>query len=862
MIRPKRKASSDLDAIKVSFRDCPAKTYDDKDGNCCQGRSVLNHCQIVGHVAAEIISRYPEKIRKALFVTGSPLVAAAHDIGKVSPYFVEKIRQACTPGFSSVAAQPGINPQLESQWGGHAGVSQVTAKAIHTPQYVPEILGQHHGFSPNVAMYGSDADVFGGKPWQEQREALVAELKILLGNDWPEIGSVPQARLLAGLTSVSDWIGSGPFFENPATPWEGNISRALDDAGFIPPTYQPGLSFQQVFGFAPHQAQQQLIDAVTTPGVYVLEAPMGLGKTEAALYAAYRMLDSGLASGIYFALPTQLTSNKIFERFNRFLGNILAKVCQHRSLLLHGKAWLSKTEMGEEGRPGGAWFNHAKRGLLAPFAVGTIDQALMAAMNVKHGFVRAFGLAGKVVILDEIHTYDAYTGTLLDALVKLLRSLHCTVIILSATLNQDRRQQLLGADLSSDDYPLITAVPVLGALVELPVPVGNGQTVAVRLLEQDQLAVDEVLLRAEQGQQVLWIENTVSEAQQRYLDVAARASELGIGCGLLHSRYTADDRQRIEDDWVTLFGKQGWVERPKQGRILIGTQVLEQSLDIDADFLVSRFAPSDMLLQRLGRLWRHAETPRAAPAVCEAWLLAPKIEPAIATPAQAFGSSAFVYSPYVLCRSLEVWQSRKALKLPQDIRPVIEQTYAQRPEQDAMAQWLHELDNGTRWRIGRNAMQQLARVGLAETGNTLPESKAQTRYSETESCEVLLLRSLVQVPEKKSSRLTLLNGEAVILPWARNVLSPKEWRVLSATLMRQITLVRVQDAPLKLPIDTLKNFGFQQCFYLGNPAQDEAILRVALVDETGTLQGVQGARIHEKSILGYRDDLGYLVIKN
>src|SRR5690606_20205111 len=173
----------------------------------------------------------------------------------------------------------------------------------------------------------------------------------------------------------------------------------------------------------------------------------------------YQMLEKGQASGIYFALPTQLTSNKIFERFNQFLAQILDEECQHRSLLLHANAWLFDTEMGEEGRPGGAWFNQAKRGLLAPFAVGTIDQALMAAMNVKHGFVRAFGLAGKVVILDEVHTYDAYTGTLLDALVELLRSLHCTVIILSATLNQQRRQQLLARPTSAVTYPLITASP-------------------------------------------------------------------------------------------------------------------------------------------------------------------------------------------------------------------------------------------------------------------------------------------------------------------------------------------------------------------------------------------------------------------
>src|SRR5690606_9849396 len=118
------------------------------------------------------------------------------------------------------------------------------------------------------------------------------------------VESVARARVLAGLTSVADWIGSGQHFEDPTQPWTGNIERALNEAGFIPPEYRAGLSFEQVFGFAPHAAQQQLIDVARAPGVYVLEAPMGLGKTEAALYAAYRMLESGQACGIYFALPT------------------------------------------------------------------------------------------------------------------------------------------------------------------------------------------------------------------------------------------------------------------------------------------------------------------------------------------------------------------------------------------------------------------------------------------------------------------------------------------------------------------------------------------------------------------------------
>jgi len=789
------------------------------------------------------------------------MVAAGHDIGKVSPCFYEKIRRSCSVGRTSLMPLLGVNPDLETQWGGHAGVSQITAKALGAPQYVAEILGQHHGFSPPVAGLRADDEAFGGTTWQRERVALVSGLKERLLSDWPIVESAPQARLLAGLTSVADWIGSGSFFEDPMLPWQENIGPALDAAGFVRPDYRSGLSFEQIFGFAPRPAQQQLIDIVSSPGVYVLEAPMGVGKTEAALYVAYRLLAEGQASGVYFALPTQLTSNKIFERFNAFLKDVLAPERLHRSLLLHGKAWLLDTEMGEEGRPGGAWFNNAKRGLLAPFAVGTIDQALMAAMNVKHGFVRAFGLAGKVVILDEVHTYDAYTSTLLNALVELLRDLHCTVIILSATLNRDRRQQLLGAAVSEEAYPLISGAPRHQPVSEWPVPSGASHEVSIRLLDAPHAALAEALERASHGQQVLWIENTVIEAQERYLDLAARAAELGVACGLLHSRYTAADRQRIEDRWVSLYGKGGWRERPQKGRILVGTQILEQSLDIDADFMVSRFAPTDMLLQRLGRLWRHAGTPREPAARCEAWVLAPDLERAIVAPLSAFGSSAHVYSPYVLCRSLEVWQGKRSLRLPQDIRALIEQTYTQRQEDGTMAQLLYELDNGTSRRKGRKALAQLARVTLAEDGNTLPESKAQTRYSELDSHEVLLLRAAVQLPEQKMTRLTLLDGKQLLLPWERYKRNKRGWRELSASLMRQTVPVRVQDAPACLPIDTLSKFGLQHCFYLGDPTHDEAVLRVALADETGALHGLQGAQAHQKYTLEYRDDLGYRVIK-
>ncbi|WP_338923802.1 CRISPR-associated helicase Cas3' (plasmid) [Pseudomonas silesiensis] len=847
----------------IDFRDCPAKTFVLQDGSTVAGRSVVDHCQIVGLVAKQLMARYPESLRSWLFPQGADFAAAAHDIGKVSPFFLEKLRRNLT----NHAVNRDINPTLEKDWGGHAGVSQLTAQALGAPRYVPEILGQHHGSSPKSKISWRTAldDPFGGEAWHAERLKLVEFLKLALDSDWPTIQDNAQARLVAGLTTVSDWIGSGALFENPALPWAGKIDQALDASGFIPPEYKRGLSFEEVFSFPTRGAQQLLIDQVTGPGVYILEGQMGMGKTEAALYAAYRMLDAGTATGIYFALPTQLTSNKIFERFNDFLGYVLAEDCKHRSLLLHGNAGLlENTDMGEDAKPGGSWFNQSKRGLLAPFAVGTLDQALMAAMNVKHGFVRAFGLAGKVVILDEVHTYDAYTGTLLDSLVNLLRSLHCTVIILSATLNKARREDILGCKLASDAYPLITSAPLGLTVEEHPVMVSDTHTVLIKLVNDEQLTVTEVINRAAAGQQVLWIENTVPEAQQRYLDFAAIGQELGFSCGLLHSKLTLDDRDAVERKWVNLFGKAGHPVRSQQGRILVGTQVLEQSIDIDADFLVSRFAPTDMVLQRIGRLWRHQETPRSPSAKCEAWLLAPALEAAIENPEHAFGHSALVYSPYILCRSLEVWQDVSLLKLSSHIRGLIEHTYEPREESGAMKILNNQLENGTpgvRGRKGLRALRQLARLTVSEAGETTSDANAQTRYSNDDTYEVLLLRSAKRNTPDKLCEIELLSGEILRLPLNASTLSKVEWRKLSAKLMRQIVKVRVNESPLPLTIEVLQRFGFQHCFYLGDPTLNESIMRVALVEPFGEIKGLSGSNVHDKYKLSYRVDLGYQVIK-
>lgn len=844
----------------LQLNECLAKTYETGFGEKWAGRHVLNHCQIVGEVALELIARMPEWLRDDLFPTGSELIAACHDLGKVSPTFQEKIYRGTksTTNYknNSLPELKNADPDQEKQWGGHAGVSQATANAILRKQsykdilkYVPVILGQHHGSSPKLSR-SAEADEFGGEAWQQRREELLNELKRLLNCDFPRIKSPEHARVLAGLTSVADWIGSSSPFDNPGIDWQPLIKQALDNAGFIKPILKTNLSFFDIFKFHPHDSQKKLFENAIQAGVYILEAPMGLGKTEAALYAAYRAMSNGQATGLYFALPTQLTSDKIHERVNKFLTAILVENSPHQTALLaHGNAWLKQTELGVEGNPNGSWFDDKKRKILAPFAVGTIDQALMAVMNVRHGFVRTFGLAGKVVILDEVHSYDAYTGTILDNLVNALRVLNCTVIILSATLTQERRGKLLAQSVYAQDYPLISAAPCHAKLQELTVAPLENHDVIIYCSQVDGEAIEEALKRAENGQQVLWIENTVAEAQAIFKKLAS--CDIDIEVGLLHSRFLKTDRERNENHWVTLYGKDNAIKRQAKGRILVGTQVLEQSLDIDADFLVSRFAPTDMLLQRIGRLWRH-ENKRPAFAKREAWLLVPELNTAIENAKQAFGSSAFVYAPYVLCRSLAVWHERRSVSLPLDIRVLIDATYVKQAETGKMQGYYSELEEK------RKKLEQLARHGVSKAGETLSESAA-TRYSEQDTVQVLLLSGYQTNMDNTGTEITLLTGEKIILQRGVKNQDKARWRELAAKLLNNTVQVADYDAPQAVSIKELS--WLREFFYLGNPEFSESLLRVALVNESDEIKSLVGGVALEGYQLHYNKRQGYYVKK-
>ncbi|MCQ2445060.1 MAG: CRISPR-associated helicase Cas3', partial [Mailhella sp.] len=662
-----RRTSKEEERETIPLESCLAKTWavatPEGELRTLPGRTVEDHSRIAMAVAARLLAMMPETVR-GIYPEHSEYVCGIHDVGKVSPIFERKLYAAL--GRDGEWPQLLSAPlELEQSIGYHYSISRACMRRILPGQpEIGEAAGWHHGREP--VKQDAGYSLYGGEPWQALREELCR--RINPQGLWPSAVSPVQSVVLKGLTTVSDWIASGDIFDDPGRDWRPLVSRAVEEAGFRPLAVRRGPSFRDLSGCDPYPAQSRLAARATGPGVYVLEAPMGMGKTEAALYAAYRMLESGRASGIYFALPTQLTSNRMYERMRSFIGKIEAA---GSPMLLHGKAWLLKAlgTVEDDAGPDGSWFSAAKRGLLAPYAVGTVDQALMSVIAVKHSFVRACGLAGKVVILDEVHSYDDYTGTLLDVLVKLLEGMGCTVIILSATLTRGRRSAMLGMPAEEAAYPLITSCAG-GAFSEVACPPPSDRTVRLSTEASEDEAVEEALRRAEEGQQVLWIENTVDAAQAMYRLFAARAAGCGLEAGLLHSRFTPADRERNEQRWTSLCAA-GRAAAAGRGRILVGTQVLEQSLDLDADFMVTRFCPADILFQRLGRLWRSGSTVRPAGAVCEAWLLAPGCAEALAAPQEAFGLSGVVYSPYVLARSLEVWAGRTSVRLPSDIRPMM-----------------------------------------------------------------------------------------------------------------------------------------------------------------------------------------------
>lgn len=603
----------------------------------------------------------------------------------------------------------------------HAMASEAILLELGCPRGVASIVGAHHGKPQQDNQDDFICDQLENHPgnyWgrgQEARwravwrEMLAAALQESGFSDVTELPAltIPAELLLTGLLTMADWIASNTTYfplipvdeTGHETDYPARVERAWERLALTSPWESPYFgvdaeTFKQQFGFWPNGLQRSVLETVnniTSPGLLIIEAQMGVGKTEAALAAAEIFGNRRQSGGLFFGLPTQATANGIFDRL-RDWAETQSEDMVHSIRLAHGMAELNEEyrqlfpgqatteeDAGEQNDPESGilvhrWFQGNRQALLADFVIGTVDQLLMAALKQKHLMLRQLGLAGKVVVVDECHAYDTYMNCYLDRALAWLGRYQVPVILLSATLPARRRAELVNAYLggkaaegswqTSRGYPLLTWTDA-GQVCQRTVPLTEtDKTVQLAPLAEDQLPA---LLgkKLEQGGCAGVIVNTVRRAQA----VAARLRRALPGCEVLlfHAQFLMPDRAEKERTLLRRLGKDS-TPAERDRLIVVGTQVMEQSLDIDFDFLVTELCPMDLLLQRIGRLHRH--TDRAARPLPLQIVQCAVLD----TGDESFDAGGkAVYGEWLLWRTRQLLP--QTVTLPQDIPGLVQNTY-------------------------------------------------------------------------------------------------------------------------------------------------------------------------------------------
>lgn len=654
-----------------------------------------------------------------------------HDLGKATPAFQRKWQE----GWARLV-KLGFVPSDSQETSPHHVLSTYLLIDLlnglgldrNISLWVAAVVGAHHGSFARNADLNSCKRLIGGSSWQTAQAQLLRLLAHVLRLDELEYPTGNLCRQngfllpLAGFCSVADWIASNhecfqyvgdtvilPYYVEHS---EHLAAQALERLGWLDrPRDMQVQDFTELFQKVPNSLQYQVIEMAETlngPSLVLLEYPMGGGKTEAALWLADYLACTAGQKGLYFALPTMATSNQMFGRVNSYLSERFPDTSIN-TMLLHGHASLNAEfevlrkrgrhtegfhieEKKAEGLLVAEWFTYRKRGLLSPYGIGTIDQALLAVLQTPHFFVRLFGLAGKVVVLDEVHAYDSYMQALLAQLLTWLAACHTSVILLSATLPAHTRQALIDAyalgrgqtdvELPQIAYPRISVITESGCHSR-HITGAPTRFIGLRLVPEEKT---QTLGHDGSNSGVRWMQmlreqlqaggcaavilNTVGRAQEVYQGLKQYFSDEELY--LLHARFPFDMRMERETAILGQFGPPDHADRPRRA-VVVSTQILEQSLDLDFDLMVTDLAPIDLVLQRSGRLWRHQ---RSRPASCKEptlWLLMPELD---SEGAPIFDTgSARVYNEHTLFRSWLALRARESIEIPAEMDSLIESVY-------------------------------------------------------------------------------------------------------------------------------------------------------------------------------------------
>lgn len=564
-----------------------------------------------------------------------------HDIGKITPSFQIKKSKPLNKGLderiNKKLLENNINLQqanlVEPLKTPHNIAGEVILennKVLN--HYFGSIIGAHHG--KPVGQYALKRQLlvypenYGINPiWKQMQEEVINYGLIKLNNTEKETLvneqlTQKQIILLTGLVIMADWLASNEHYFplikinqdfndiDVLKRFQIGITKWNKEDQWLPKEITDvNVYFNNHFNLNPRPIQKEIINDLKTiknPGLTIIEAPMGIGKTEIALSLSEMFSQKSHKSGIYFGLPTQSTANGMLDRFKDF---IKTEPGTQGLKLMHGKAQFNedyqKLTKNKHNVIVDSWFSK-KLSSLETFTLGTIDQLLAMSLMQRHLFLKHLGFSQKVVIIDEVHAYDIYMFSYLKKALMWLSTYNVPVIALSATLPFPKRQELVNAYLYGKHtrtnlkptlaYPLVTCtdnqdVKCFDTFSKL-----NTKKVTIKHLTSDSPSAlaQKATNLVKNGGICGIIVNSISRAQEV-------ANEIKIPHLVLHSAFLAKDRSKLEQKLLKLIGKHG--KRPNKF-VIIGTQVLEQSLDIDFDVLISDLAPMDELLQRIGRLQR------------------------------------------------------------------------------------------------------------------------------------------------------------------------------------------------------------------------------------------------------------------
>jgi CRISPR-associated endonuclease/helicase Cas3 len=665
-------------------------------------------------------------------------LASLHDLGKASPAFQDHPRMPASlksqimtdlraAGFAFRENRPPnakhTRHEVLSTWSlrsveGERLLCAVGELPADLAGLIAQALGGHHGAWPRADRFGPSNLTYsdkGGDEWATARAELVKEMKQVFQP--PAVAAFQpdttrdnvRLTLLSAIFAAADWIGSDETrfpFEEQLLPLRSYVRHArlhaecaVKSIGWEPPAAMPEFVFEGVFPFPQNDTQQGIIAAlkhVPLPALAIIEAPMGLGKTEAAFGAYADWAKQCRAAGLYVAMPTTATSNQMHDRTKKFLSKQMGETVT--PLLVHSQALLR--DLPEQDDPveeddgdaaaAQAWFLPRKKSLLAPYGVGTVDQALMSVLQTKHFFVRLLGLSHKVVIFDEVHAYDAYMSELFERLLIWLRAVDASVIVLSATLPEKTRWKLVAAYAAGGKtppacrYPRLTFADADGKVDAIPLAPPPAKTLRYDWLPRDvDTIVEKLREKLSNGGCAAVICNTVTRAQEIFQAIQKQEGEEKL-CDddnliLFHARFPMAWREKIEQKVLCMFGPGLEKGKPNPDRprraIVVATQVIEQSLDLDFDVMTSDLAPVDLLLQRSGRLHRHRVNDRRGHDNC-LWIAEPLVKDGLP---QFDRSDTYVYQEYVLLRSWLALRGHKLpeIAIPQEVPELIEEVYGE-----------------------------------------------------------------------------------------------------------------------------------------------------------------------------------------